>query len=446
MAIPKKSKNSDNLTDAERALQAQYNNDEYVASLTKETSNDADASFDDPYAAYRAPGEDPSYSYEIDVEKGTLKPFDSDRKSKRKKTVSTKDFDARRNLAKRENRIRTAVVIIMVILLGLAIYQTVVPKHIPDQAEIKAIAQQAVNKTKFPASRAKIFAENYVSAYVRINADEDSNKLLSYYTTGSDEKNSVNSTGRSYSGQITQYDIVSAKADDGVSLGDNSGSFLVTAYVRPSVTNQDANTLKEKTASEKMDEGKWVSFRVNVFWDEKTNGFAIAGTPTLMPATNVIPSNDVPKAKELGKLDNTATNKVQGTVTSFMKAYAAASPEDSTGLQQYITANADTSLKTGMRGKFTFGNTASNKGGINIEAYIPEGSNNDDVLIVKTTVDWVDAIEAATSDQATQPRITYQSTYILTMVKQADGKYQVSKMTPEVYTPDADALNDYKNK
>ena len=204
MAIPKKSKNSDNLTDAEKALQAQYDNDEYVASLTKETTDDADAGFDDPYAAYRAPGEAPSYSYEIDVEKGTLKPFDSDRKSKRKKTVSTKDFDARRNLAKRENRIRTGVVVIMVSILGLAIYQTVVPKHIPDQAEIKAIAQQAVNKTKFPASRAKIFAENYVSSYVRINADEDSNKLLNYYTTGSDEKNPGNSSGRSHSGQIPQ--------------------------------------------------------------------------------------------------------------------------------------------------------------------------------------------------------------------------------------------------
>ena len=239
---------------------------------------------------------------------------------------------------------------------------------------------------------------------------------------------------------------MSAKADDGVSLGDNSGSFLVTAYVRPSITKQDANTLKEKNATEKMDEGKWVSFRVNVFWDEKTNGFAIAGTPTLMPSTNVIPSGNVPKAKELGKLDNTATNKVQGTVTNFMKAYATSSPEDYTSLQQYVTANADASLKTGMRGKFTFGNTTSNKGGINIEAYLPEGSSNDDVLIVKTTVDWVDAIESAASDQATQPRITYQSTYILTMVKQADGKYQISKMTPEVYTPDADALNDYKNK
>ena len=446
MAIPKKSKNSDNLTDAERALQAQYNNDEYVASLTKEPSDDADGGFEDPYAVYRAPGEDLSYSYEIDAEKGTLKPFDSDRKTKRKKTVSTKDFDARRNLAKRENRIRTGVVVILVSVLGLAIYQTVVPKHIPDEAEIKAIAQQAVNKTKFPASRAKVFAENYVSSYVRINADEDSNKLLNYYTTGSDEKNSVNSSGRSHSGQVTQYDIVSAKADDGISLGDNSGSFLVTAYVRPSITKQDANTLKEKTATEKMDEGKWVSFRVNVFWDETTNGFAIAGTPTLMPSTNVIPSNNVPKAKALGKLDSTATNKVQGTVTNFMKAYATSSPEDYTSLQQYVTANADASLKTGMRGKFTFGNTSSSKGGISVEAYLPEGSNSDDVLTVKTTVDWVDAIESATSDQATQPRITYQSTYILTMVKQADGKYQVSKMTPEIYTPDADALKDYKNK
>lgn len=446
MAIPKKNKNSDNLTDAERALQAQYNNDEYVASLTKEPSDDADGGFEDPYAVYRAPGEDLSYSYEIDAEKGTLKPFDSDRKTKRKKTVSTKDFDARRNLAKRENRIRTGVVVILVSVLGLAIYQTVVPKHIPDAAEIKAIAQQAVNKTKFPASRAKVFAENYVSSYVRINADEDSNKLLNYYTTGSDEKNSVNSSGRSHSGQVTQYDIVSAKADDGISLGDNSGSFLVTAYVRPSITKQDANTLKEKTATEKMDEGKWVSFRVNVFWDEKMNGFAIAGTPTLMPSTNVIPSNNVPKAKALGKLDSTATNKVQGTVTNFMKAYATSSPEDYTSLQQYVTANADASLKTGMRGKFTFGNTSSSKGGISVEAYLPEGSNSDDVLTVKTTVDWVDAIESATSEQATQPRITYQSTYILTMVKQADGKYQVSKMTPEIYTPDADALNDYKNK
>lgn len=446
MAIPKKNKNSDNLTDAERALQAQYNNDEYVASLTKEPSDDADGGFEDPYAVYRDPGEDLSYSYEIDAEKGTLKPFDSDRKTKRKKTVSTKDFDARRNLAKRENRIRTGVVVILVSVLGLAIYQTVVPKHIPDAAEIKAIAQQAVNKTKFPASRAKVFAENYVSSYVRINADEDSNKLLNYYTTGSDEKNSVNSSGRSHSGQVTQYDIVSAKADDGISLGDNSGSFLVTAYVRPSITKQDANTLKEKTATEKMDEGKWVSFRVNVFWDEKMNGFAIAGTPTLMPSTNVIPSNNVPKAKALGKLDSTATNKVQGTVTNFMKAYATSSPEDYTSLQQYVTANADASLKTGMRGKFTFGNTSSSKGGISVEAYLPEGSNSDDVLTVKTTVDWVDAIESATSEQATQPRITYQSTYILTMVKQADGKYQVSKMTPEIYTPDADALNDYKNK
>ena len=185
---------------------------------------------------------------------------------------------------------------------------------------------------------------------------------------------------------------------------------------------------------------------MNVFWDEKMNGFAIAGTPTLMPSTNVIPSNNVPKAKALGKLDSTATNKVQGTVTNFMKAYATSSPEDYTSLQQYVTANADASLKTGMRGKFTFGNTSSSKGGISVEAYLPEGSNSDDVLTVKTTVDWVDAIESATSEQATQPRITYQSTYILTMVKQADGKYQVSKMTPEIYTPDADALNDYKNK
>ena len=81
-------------------------------------------------------------------------------------------------------------------------------------------------------------------------------------------------------------------------------------------------------------------------------------------------------------------------------------------------------------------------------AYVPEGASSDNATTVKvkTTVDWVDTVEGKTGDGSSQPRITYKSTYVLTLQKQGNGKWLVSEMLPDVYIPDADALKDYQKR
>lgn len=402
------------------------------------------------------PKDDPSYDSEYDIEKGVLKPFGSSRAPKRK--ASTNHFDPRKNTNRRNFLIRTGTITVLTGVILVGAYNAMFPPEVPTEQQIAAIAKKSTNNTKFPRGRARMFVENYMTSYVRVNADQESAKLLGYYTSG-DEKNDTGSTARTSSGAVTQYDVVSVKSDDGVAINDNSASFLVTTYVKPSVnTGNNAlnknDTTSPSSSDKKTEEGKWLSFRVSVFWDEKTNGFAIAGDPTVLPGMNIISSENIPQARSLGQADTGITKEVEPVVSGYMKAYAASTPTDTSALQQYVVPGAKSSLLTGFGGKLSFGtNTSSGSGsgsnsGLTMTAYVPEGASSDDATTVKvkTTVDWVDTVEGKTGDGSSQPRITYKSTYVLTLQKQGNGKWLVSEMLPDVYIPDADALKDYQKR
>lgn len=386
------------------------------------------------------------YESEYDVEKGVLKPFGDTRAPKRK--ANTNHFDPRKNTNRRNFLIRTVTIVSLFGVMGLGAYNAAFPPDVPTEQDIASIAKKATNNTKFPRSRARMFVENYMTAYVRVNADAESAKLLGYYTSG-DEKNDSTTTSRSYSGAVNQYDVVSVKSDDGTAVNDNTATFLVTTYVKPSVSNTNSLENRNNSSNDKVDEGKWLSFRVSVFWDEKTNGFAIAGDPAVLPGMNIISSENIPQARELGQADSSATKDVQPVVLGYLKAYAKSSPKDTSDLQQYVVPNPKPNLLTGFGGKLSFGSGSNSNDGVQLTAYVPEGSSAEDAstLKVRATVDWVDTVEGATGDGTTQqPRITYKSTYVLTLQKQENGKYLVSDMIPDVYVPDPAALKEYQGK
>lgn len=366
---------------------------------------------------------------------------------KNRQIVRTGDFDNRTNIKRQQKLIKVAALSGIGLLVGLSIFQTIVPEDKWTEEEISTIAQQSSGVTDFPLERGSGFAKDFVESYLTIGGEDEATvqSALNYFYTGSPINSSGSSTSsgvtndiRTASGNTQQKLIFGPTVYDQMSVTNNSGNYTIGAMVQQTDESEDDEVAKDMEEDPESYGPTWVFFNVSVFYDSEEDSFAIAeGSPTVVPSENIKPRNTMPDTLALGE-DGTDSPEIEEQITNlingFMTNYALSTPSDYSGLEQYIVSDPGPDLRDGFNGEYALVSSPEFK------AYPMDEEGN--VVQVRVEVAWKDTPKGIEDpeDDLQNASVQYPSTYILELQKQPDNRYLVSKMNPEIYIPDFTSL------
>lgn len=372
---------------------------------------------------HKKPGEQP---VEIDPKSKKLLPFGST-----KKVLRTNDFEPRKNIRREQTLARYAVLALTALLVLVAGYQAVFPAKPLSNQEVYNIALQATNYTNFPVESGRGYATDFMRAYLTIDPDGPSSQVLDYYYTGtldsSGSSSSSSKSTRTSTGSYNQRVLYGPTVYSARGLTDSSGAYTIAALIQPeTVTNDDSGEATENAP-------RWMFFNVNVYFDEDSESFSITPeSPTVVPAVSVKSPNDIPKPAPLGTGDESdeLKNETESTVNGFIQGYMNSSSSDHSALDQYVVSNPDPELTKGLDGEYSLSDSSN---AITYEVYPVEDTNE---LKVRVNVVWVASPDGSAESES---RAQFTSTYVMTLDRQGDGRYLVSKFAPEYYVADPEA-------
>jgi hypothetical protein len=347
----------------------------------------------------------------IDEENLKLEPFGGKRK------VRVNDLDGRKNLRKRSQIVQYIVIALVLLMVGFAAKSAFFPKPSLTADEVAAIVAETAGVSDFPVEAGKAFATDFMKAYLTVNGDALSKEALGYYYNGS--LSAADSPNRSTTPGFKQTVVYGPAVYESKGLTPYSARYTVGALVKPEAARSEAPA-DDSTA-------KWAYFNVNVYYDDVSKNFSITpDSPSLIPAVEVGDPSKIPSAKELGTgvLDKTIADSLKSVVQGFIKGYAVSSPTDHSNLDQYIAADADASLQKGLAKAFVLAGTEEDA--ITYQAFSTEDPN---VIKVAVAVNWRDQLGSGTEVN----KLEYKSNYVMTLQKQANEKYLVSKFAPQYY-------------
>lgn len=364
---------------------------------------------------------------EIDPKSKKLLPFGST-----KKILRTNDFEPRKNIRREQTLARYAVLALGAILVLVAGYQAVFPAKPLSNQEVYNIALQATNYTNFPVESGRGYATDFMRAYLTIDPESPSSQVLDYYYTGALDSSGGGSSSKSTStrtatGSYNQRILYGPTVYSARGLTDSSGAYTVAALVQPeTVTNDDTAETAEAPP-------RWMFFNVNVYYDEAAESFSITPeSPSVVPSVSVKSPDDIPKAAPLGTGEESdeLKNDTESTVNGFIQGYMNSTSSDHSALDQYIVSKPEPSLTKGLGGEYALSDSSN---AITYEAYPVEDTNE---VKVRVNVVWVASPNGSAESES---RAQFTSTYIMTLDRQGDGRYLVSKFAPEYYVADPEA-------
>lgn len=347
----------------------------------------------------------------IDKENLKLEPFGGKRK------VRVNDLDGRKNLRKRSQIVQYITVGLVVVMVGFGVKSAFFPPQSLSEADVQNIVAETAGVSDFPLEAGRSFATDFMKAYLTVNGDSTSKEVLGYYYNGS--LSAADSPNRSVTPGFKQTVVYGPAVYDSKALTPYSARYTVGALVKPEAA-QSAAPSDGSTA-------KWTYFNVNVYYDKVSKNFSITpDSPSLVPAVEVGDPNKIPTAQELGTgaLDKSVSDGLKSVIQGFIKGYAVSSPTDHSNLDQYIVSNSDVSLQKGLAKEFTLAGTENDA--ILYQAYSTADPN---VIKVAVTVNWRDQLGA----DASVNKLEYKSSYVMTLQKQSNDKYLVSKFAPQYY-------------
>lgn len=362
---------------------------------------------------------------EIDPKSKKLLPFGGTKK----KTLRVNNLEPRRNLRREQTIARYAVLGLAAIVAVAAVKTAVFPPESLSKTEVAQIAQQTTGFSNFPVESGRGFATDFMRAYLTIDPNSPSSDVLNYYYTGAMESKSSGSSSSSKSnrtatGSYNQNIIYGPTVYSARGITDNSGSYTIGALVQPkTVTNNGSGETTDA-------DPQWMFFNVNVYYDDASQSFAITPeSPSVIPATQVKSPDEIPAPAPLGtgKASDELKDDTSSTVNGFIQGYMTSTPADHSALDQYIVSNPDASLRKGLGGKYQLSKSSN---AIDYEAFPVEDTNE---VKVRVNVMWVASPDGSAKSES---RAQFTSTYIMTLERQGDGRYLVSKFAPEYYVSD----------
>jgi len=354
----------------------------------------------------------------IDEENLKLKPYGNPNR----KSIKVNDFDERKNKSRNAAIVKYSVIGLLggIFLLGLK--SSFMPADQWTADEIQAEALAANNVTGFPIESGRGYAIDFMQAYLTDDKDKVGNSVLGYFYSGNFAPS--NNEARYMNQSLRQKILYGPTIYSVTPLTDHSTSYVVGALVESS--NSEAKAPSDDSASH------WEFFNVNVYANPDTGALSITpDSPTVVPAAEVMAASDVPDANPIGtgSVDEELTKSLTSVVQGFMKGYATSSPTDHSALDQYIVSDAGSELKRGLDGQYDF--AGGIESGLTFEAYPTEIPGE---VKVKVGVRWANNIPGNK-----EIRSEYNSNYIMTLEKQDNDKYLVSKFAPEYFVA-SDAL------
>lgn len=349
----------------------------------------------------------------IDEEQAKLKTFGA-----RKEKVADYDEEKRTNLRKKATIVQFVVIAIVLSILGFAIFKVIVPTKTLTEDDVASIISDQVGITDFPLERGKGFAKDFLQAYLNIGPSTTDANVLGYYYTGALNPNS--NPSRSVRSNYRQNILYGPTVYSAKSISNTSGSYVIGAFV-------DGSTDKVPAAKDGTS-AHWLFFNINVYYDKKTDSLAITPeSPTMVPDVGVKSQTEVPQEADLGtgEQNQDIASSISSTVTGFIKAYSESSTTDHSSLDQYIIPDPPVELTSGLSGKITLAGSESDA--IQFKAY---NTTDPDTLKVAVDVTWRDNFKA---DSELKSGVDYKSSYVMTLSKQSNGKYLVSKFAPKYY-------------
>lgn len=347
----------------------------------------------------------------IDEKNLKLEPFGGKRK------VRVNDLDGRKNLRKRSQIVQYIVVGLVLLMVGFSIKSAFFPPPALTADEVAAIVAETAGVSDFPVEAGRAFATDFMKAYLTVNGDTLSKDALGYYYNGS--LAAADSPNRSTTPGFKQTVVYGPAVYESKALTPYSARYTVGALVKPESAGSEAPA-DDSTA-------KWTYFNVNVYYDEVSRNFSITpDSPSLIPAVEVGDPSKIPTAQELGTgvLEQTISDSLKSVVYGFIKGYAVSSPTDHSNLDQYIASDADASLQKGLAKAFTLAGTENDA--ILYQAFSTADPN---IIKVAVSVNWRDQLGSGTGIS----KLEYKSNYVMTLQKQTNEKYLVSKFAPQYY-------------
>lgn len=347
----------------------------------------------------------------IDEKNLSLEPFGGKRK------VRVNDLDGRKNIRQRSQIVQYITVGLVVIMVGFGAKSAFFPPESLTAEEVSTIAAQAANVSAFPIEAGKAFATDFMQAYLTVNGDVISKEALGYYYSGT--LSSGESPNRVNTPNFKQTIVYGPTVYESKGLTPYSARYTIGALVKPE-SIKGAAPVDGSSA-------KWVYFNVNVYYDKTSQNFSITpDSPSVVPAVEVGDPNKVPLPADLGvaELEADAAAGLSSVIHGFIKGYAVSSPTDHSNLDQYIVSGSDTSLQKGLAKEFVLAGDENDA--ILYRAFSTADPNE---VKVAVTVNWRDQVGA---DQDLT-KLEYKSNYVMTLQKQSNGKYLVSKFAPQYF-------------
>lgn len=352
----------------------------------------------------------------LDEKNMLLKPFGRKRP---KKDVS--EFDARKNRQKKTAIVQFIFLALVALLVGSGLKNAIIPPDEMTQEEVQSIVDKSMGETGFPISQGAGFAQDFMKAYLAIDpANRISTRALGYFYTGSlaEDPSQLN---RSTSATFKQTVLYGPTLYNSRAVSPTSGSFVFGALVQPE--SADFKAPADGSAA------KWSFFTVNVFYDKATGGMYVTGdSPSVTPATAVANARSVPRPDVLGTEDapDEVLSAVAPTINGYVRGYAKATAQSNEELRQYVIPNPTPDLLNGLGGRYTL--PEDDTTAITYEVF---ATANPSEVKAKVVVNWTDEVSAGVAS-------TYTSTYAMTLQKQSNGMYLVSKFAPYLYVPAPD--------
>lgn len=360
----------------------------------------------------------------IDYEEEQIVPIGGE---KSKKSLRAKDVDKRVNQKTITLVIRGFAFLVIGILLTLGIKNTFFPERNYTREQVEGIALNAVGDTGFPIDNGRSFATEFLKFYLSTDPSNPQahaaniKRLAAFY--GLEKPGTTVGTNSKYGDNVKQEIL--------------SGPFSVQEFsVSPSLARYDLNVLVTDKDGNSNDErgnntAEWLTFSINVYYNEENRTFHIHNSsPTLIPNYNIGKNDSLPAEGVIGngtKIKEEMVKEFDPTIIGFIKAYGEASLKDYSMIVQYVPRNPSTELISGFAGKFNI----KNNNDVIYNIYQTEDPNE---WKVSMTVNWRD-----TSSTNSDNEISHKGKYIMTINRNSEGLFTVSKFVPYTYTIDPTA-------
>lgn len=353
----------------------------------------------------------------IDKEKKKLIPFGGRKSKKKKRFVKSSDFDDRKNKLAKTKVIQFSILTVIAILFLVGLKNTFLPSHVYTDNQIRQFAAEGAGQTGFPSERGEAFVESFMESYLTFDRTKpELMKMLAYFY-GEEDLSGVGSVlNMSKGSEAKQHIIIPPKVFEVDLFTEYSAQYKVSAYV--------SNTDGEEVAGENS-VGRWLSFSVNLYYDQETDSLAITpDSPSIIPSYRIANNTVVPERYPLGngQINREIAPELAPTINGFIESFAKSSIDSHDSVLQYIHDKDNVSLYDGFGGAVELDGDPSDA--IKTTIY----NNDDGVYRADVTVKWIDVAASQGENQ-----IGYTSRYIMRVNPIGDGKYAVSSFVPYTF-------------